>query len=224
MSSASQPSPGADAAPVPVLIVDDHDLFRAGLRMLLEGEGIRIVGDGRCSTATVSMASRTRPRVILVDGATAAGESTEDVVTALVEAAPTAAVLVFARSTAEEFVYRIVRAGAMGYLAKDAPVPVVADAIRALASGGAWLAPDVAATVLGFVRTGRVPMQAMLGLSLREREVLRLLARGLDNGEIAAELQISAKTVKNHVSNLLSKLGLVNRVQAAVLAVRSGIA
>jgi DNA-binding NarL/FixJ family response regulator len=134
-------------------------------------------------------------------------------------------IVVLTVSADEADVAAAVDAGACGYLVKDSAVEDIVGAIRSAASGGAWLSPQAAQTVLERVRrTGPVAIAPDDGLSVRETEVLQLLARGLDNNEIAAELSISPRTAKNHVANVLDKLGVDNRVQAAVYAVRSGIA
>lgn len=207
-----------------VLLVDDHDLFRAGLRQLLKGQGIRVVGDSRCGPMAVDMGRRTRANIALFDTTTTDGGATTDIVERFTEELPDVGIVMFTRSTEPEDVYRSVRAGARGYLSKDAPVEQLAAAIRAVQLGTAWLQPDVIATVLEFIRVGRAPITPAGDMSEREVDVLRLLAQGLDNNEIAAQLGISGKTVKNHVSNILMKLQLANRVQAAVFAVRSGLA
>jgi two-component system NarL family response regulator len=214
----------ADSRGPAVLLVDDHDLFRAGLRQLLEAQGVRVVGDTRCEAAAIDMGRRTRATVALFDSHTVEGGSTSELVERFTQELPGAGVVMFTRSTDRGDVYRAVRAGARGYLAKGAPVEQLAGAIRAVHAGAAWMQPTVIATVLEFIRTGQLPITPRTDMSEREIEVLRHLAGGLDNNDIAAELGISAKTVKNHVSSILMKLQLTNRVQAAVFAVRSGLA
>lgn len=223
------PHAGGELAPsttgIPaVLLVDDHDLFRAGLRQLLEAQGVRVVGDTRCEPAAIDMGRRTKTTVALFDSQTVNEESTAPLIERFTTELPESAVMVFSRSTERADVYQAIRAGARGYLAKGAPVEQLAGAIRAVHAGAAWMQPTVIATALEFIRTGQVPITGRSNMSEREIEVLCLVAEGLDNNEIAAELGISAKTVKNHVSSILMKLGLTNRVQAAVFAVRSGIA
>ncbi|MCW2928340.1 MAG: two-component system response regulator [Thermoleophilia bacterium] len=213
-----------DGRPPAVLLVDDHDLFRAGLRTLLEGQGLRVVGDSRCEPGAVDMGRRTRASVVLVDTNTVDGTSTVPLVTSLAEGLEDAGIVMFTRSSERVDVYGSVRAGARGYVTKDAPVEHLTAAIRAVAAGNAWLQPPVIATVLDFIRSGNVPIIGRSDMSSRELEVLRLVAVGHDNNEIAAVLGISGKTVKNHVSSILTKLELTNRVQAAVYAVRTGIA
>jgi DNA-binding NarL/FixJ family response regulator len=220
----SQQPPTTDTPAPAVLLVDDHDLFRAGLRQLLEGQGIRVVGDARCTAGALDMARRTKATIALFDATTVDGDSTTDLVTQLTDELPEIGVIMFTRSTEPLDIYRSVRAGARGYLAKEAPVEQLAGAIRAVAYGAAWMQPTIIATVLDFIRTSQHPVPPRSDMSEREVEVLRLIATGMDNNEIAATLDISPKTVKNHVSNILMKLGVTNRVQAAVFAVRSGIA
>lgn len=218
------PGSGAPARPAAVLIVDDHDLFRAGLRTLLEGQGLRVVGDSRCEPSALEMARRTRATIVVLDTATVDGTSTARLVEQLGEQLPDIGVLMFTRSTDPSDVYASLRAGARGYVGKGQPVDVVVEAIRTIHAGHGWIQPSTIATVLEFIRTGNLPMIARTEMSDRELEVLRLLARGLENAEIAEQLGLSSKTVKNHVSNILMKLELDNRVQAAVFAVRTGIA
>ncbi len=220
--AAATASPTATAPAV--LLVDDHDLFRAGLRQLLDAQGVRVVGDTRCEPSAIEMGRRTRTTVALFDSATADGEPTAPLIERFAAELPEAAVVMFARSTERADVYQAIRAGARGYLAKGAPIEQLAGAIRAVHAGAAWMQPTVIATVLEFIRTGQLPITSRSSMSEREVEVLRLIAEGLDNNDIAASLGISAKTVKNHVSSILMKLGLANRVQAAVYAVRSGLA
>ena len=221
-----QSSPGTDeiARPPAVLIVDDHDLFRAGLRTLLEGQGLRVVGDSRCERSAIEMARRTRTNVVLLDTATVDGTSTADIVVQLGEQLPDVGIVMFTRSTDPADIYASLRSGARGYVGKYQPIDTLAEAIRAVHAGHAWIQPETIVTVLEFIRTGNLPMVARTEMSDRELEVLRLLARGLENTEIAEELGLSSKTVKNHVSNILTKLEMNNRVQAAVFAVRTGIA
>lgn len=245
---AAPPTNELAADPPAVLIIDDHDLFRAGLRTLLENEGLRVVGDMRCDGSVRDMVRRTRPTVVIVDALTANGDGTDSVIktvttpvaptepvpaphhgTAAPHAAPllpppTPAALVFTRATAARDLYRCVRAGARGFVAKGADVRELAKAVTILHGGLSYLSPHMTHVALHLLRTGRLPLIARSEMSERELDVLRLLAQGLENTEIATRLGISAKTVKNHVSAILVKLGLTNRVQAAVYAVRVGIA
>jgi DNA-binding NarL/FixJ family response regulator len=206
-----------------VLLVDDHDLFRTGLRQLLEAQGVRVVGDTRCTPSAIDMGRRTRTTVALFDTQTVDGASTAPLVDDFTRELADVGVVMFTRSTERVDIYQSIRAGARGYLAKGAPIELLAQAIRTVHEGAAWMQPSVIATALEFIRTGQLPITPRSSMSEREIEVLRLVAEGMDNNEISGELGISPKTVKNHVSSILMKLGLTNRVQAAVFAVRSGI-
>jgi len=223
-SFAGPPPAVARDAPPAILLVDDHDLFRAGLRTLLEGQKLRVVGDTRCEPTAIDMGRRTRANIALIDTATVDGASTAALVESFAEHLPDLSVIMFTRSRERTDIYRSIRAGARGYVAKGAPVEELTAAVLAVRSGLAWMQPEASATVLEFIRTGQVPIWGQNDISDREVEVLRVLAEGLDNNEIAARLGISGKTVKNHVSSILMKLELTNRVQAAVFAVRSGLA
>ena len=207
-----------------VILVDDHDLFRAGLRTLVEGQGIRVVGDTRCDPSAIEMARRTKATVALVDTTTVDGASNAHLVAGLIEQLPEIGVAIFTRSVERVDIFHAVRAGARAYVAKNAPVEDLATAIRAVHAGNAWMSPEVLATTLDFIHAGNLPLVPTSGMSEREVEVLQLVAVGLENNEIAVELGISAKTVKNHVSSILMKLNVSNRVQAAIFAVRTGLA
>ncbi|MCW2974459.1 MAG: response regulator [Thermoleophilia bacterium] len=207
-----------------MILVDDHDLFRAGLRTLVEGQGLRVVGDTRCDPSAIEMARRTKATVALVDTTTADGASNAYLIAGLVEQLPDIGVVIFTRSTERVDIFHGIRAGARAYVAKNAPVEDLATAIRAVHAGAAWMSPEVLATTLDFLHKGNLPLTTAAGMSEREVEVLQLVAVGLENNEIAVELGISAKTVKNHVSSILMKLGVSNRVQAAIFAVRTGLA
>lgn len=212
-----------DAAAPSVLLVDNHDLFRAGLRKLLEGEHVRVVADCRSDEQTIDVARRTRPSVVVIDIATPEGGETA-IVARLTNEFPDLGVIVFTKSTRDVDIHQSLRAGARGYVLKETAIGDLAGAIRAVSKGNACLSPQVATTVVDFVRTGSVPRTSHGGMSERELDVLRLVARGYDNNQIAEALSISAKTVKNHVSSIFMKLDMTNRVQAAVYAVRSGLA
>ena len=211
-----------------VLIVDDHDLFRTGLRSLLEEEGFELA-DASSGPEGARRARGFAPDVIVMD--MNMPEMTGVEATPLVlGAAPGASVLMLTIATDDERVLAAVRAGASGYLLKDAPLEEIAAGIRSAASGGSIIAPSVAgALVKSIRRDGRPSTEAPVSpaapkLSAREREVLALLADGHDNAEIARRLYLSPSTVKNHVSKLLEKLGVDNRVQAATFAIRRGLA
>lgn len=213
-----------------VLVVDDHALYRRGLRRLLEGEGIEVVGEAGNGQAAVRMASELSPDVTLMDMAMPMMSGTEAIAEILAEN-PQARVLVLSGGSDDEGVSDALLAGACGYLVKMAATPAIIDGIRAVAGGASAISPNVAAGLVVRLRE-RAKEQAEAeavriptpDLTTRELEVLRLVAAGKENSAIASELFLSPKTVKNHVAAILAKLAIENRVQAAVFAVRSGIA
>lgn len=210
-----------------VLVVDDHDLFRAGLSSLLSAEaGIEVVAQASGGRMAVRLAAELMPEVILMD-VRMPDISGPEATRQILAQQPDIRVLALTVSTNDRDVADVLEAGAVGFLAKDTPIDSLVTAIRAAASGAAWLSPRAAEVVLGQIRT-TAPRDEPDGtglsqLSERELEVLRLIANGLENAEIAAALDISPRTAKNHVSNILAKLGLPSRVQAAVYAVRQGV-
>ncbi len=212
---------------VRLLVVDDHDLFRAGLASLLSAEdGIEVVGQASGGRMGVRLAGEVRPDVVLMD-VRMPDLSGPDATRQILERDPDVRVLALTVSSEDSDVSTVLQAGACGFLAKDTPIDSLVVAIYAAASGAAWLSPRAAEVVLGRIRSAPVADEPELTpieqLSAREVDVLRLIANGLENAEIAATLNISPRTAKNHVSNILSKLGLPSRVQAAVYAVRQGV-
>jgi DNA-binding NarL/FixJ family response regulator len=214
-------------ARVRVLVVDDYDLFRTGLASLLASQSsIEVVGQASTGRAGVRLADELQPDVVLMD-LRMPDISGHEATRAILARRSTARVVVFTVLSEDEDVEAAVQAGACGFLAKDTPIEEVVAAIRAAASGAAWLSPRAAEVVLG--RARRVEPEAsrngdpLIKLSPRELEVLQLIARGLENSEIAEGLSISPRTAKNHVSSILAKLGLPSRVQAAIYAVRHGL-
>jgi len=210
-----------------VLVVDDHDLFRAGLSTLLATQpDIEVVAQASGGRSGIRLADELRPDVVLMDlrmpdveGPAATRE--------ILERSPDIRVLVLTVATDDSDVEAALEAGACGFIAKDTPVGGVAVAVRAAAQGVAWLSPRAAELVLGRVRQRVAEQEPNLDgeeqLSARELDVLRLIARGMENADIAEALAISPRTAKNHVSNILAKLGLPSRVQAAIYAVRRGL-
>jgi DNA-binding NarL/FixJ family response regulator len=212
--------------PTRVLVVDDHHLFRTGLRRLLGEYGLRVVGDAPDGKAALALAVRRSPEVIVLD-LHMPGMSGIEVARRLADKAPSVRVLILTVSAADGDVVDAIEAGAVGYLLKDALPAEIVRAIRAAAEGHSVLSPSVAAQIVRRARRGECQTTAEAlkdGLSERELEVLRLLAEGKGNNQIAAELFISPATVKDHVSAILSKLEVSNRVQAAIAAVKSGLA
>jgi two-component system, NarL family, response regulator LiaR len=211
---------------VRVLLVDDHDLFRTGLRNLLEGQGIHIVGEASGGSEALQIVRETAPDVVVMDlnmpgmhGVEATRHMSRD--------APLTRVIVLTISDQEQDVMDAILAGACGYLLKDASIQDLIQGIESAAVGEALISPHIAGKVLQHVRATTASPDAAATiraeLSDREIEVLKLIANGKDNAMIAGELHISPKTVKNHISNILMKLQMDNRIQAAVYAVRSGI-
>jgi DNA-binding NarL/FixJ family response regulator len=220
-NASQQASPDSETR---VVLVDDHALFRRGLRELLERYGFGVVGEAPDGPGAVEVVRDAAPDVVLMD-VNLPGFSGIEATKRVRAVAPTAQVIMLTISADEEDVGESIYAGACGYLLKDAPVEEIIMAIRAAAAGESHLSPRIAANILEHVRTnagGRAPPEeARAELTARETEVLRLIADGKENAQIAEELFISVQTVKKHVSNILAKLEVENRVQAAVQAVRS---
>ena len=214
-----------DEAEISVLLVEDHALFRQGLRELLETAGLTVIGEAADGANGVRLARELRPDVVVMD-LRMPGMDGIDATTEIMKAESPAAVLVLTVSTMDDDVLDAIAAGAAGYLLKDAEADEIVAAVRGASAGGAPLSPEVAAPLLKRVREQGAPVQdpaELPELSARETEILRLVAHGRDNTEIAQELYLSPSTVKNHVSSILDKLGVESRVQAAVRAARAGI-
>jgi DNA-binding NarL/FixJ family response regulator len=214
-------------APIRVLVVDDHDLFRTGFASLLGAQpDIDVIAQASGGRMGVRLAEELRPDVVLMDVRMPDVEGTE-ATREILERDPHARVVALTVAADDADVAAVISAGACGYLAKDTPIEGVAVAVRAAAQGASWLSPRAAEVVLGRVRREKSEPDIGPGvapeLSARELEVLRLIARGMENAEIAEHLGISPRTAKNHVSNILTKLGLPGRVQAAIYAVRRGL-
>ena len=213
-----------------VLLVDDQSLVRMGFRMILEAEtDITVVGEAGDGAAAVSMAAALRPDVVLMD-VRMPGVDGIDATAAITTAGEAAKVLILTTYDLDHYVYAGLRAGASGFLLKDAPPADLLAAIRTVADGAAVLAPSTTRRLIDrFVpllpdpeRTTRRDslLEALTG---READVFRLLARGQSNREIASELFLSESTIKIHVGHILAKLNLRDRVQAVVLAYESGL-
>jgi NarL family two-component system response regulator LiaR len=206
------------------MIVDDHDLFRTGLSSLLRARPeFDVVAQASGGQMAVRLAQELRPEVILMDRSMP-DLGGEDATRQILEANPDCRILILTVDTDELSVASAVRAGACGYLVKDSPIEVFYSAVQAAAAGSPWLSARAAHALLERIRrVGDQPEpdpDGLQSLSPRELEVLRLLARGQENAEIAAALGISVRTAKNHVSSILEKLELTNRVQAAVYAAK----
>jgi DNA-binding NarL/FixJ family response regulator len=209
-----------------VLLVDDQELMRMGLRMVLDAqEDIAVVGEAGDGAAGVAAAERLRPDVVLMDVRMPVLDGVE--ATRRITAAGAARVLVMTTFDLDEYVLAALRGGASGFLLKDAPPAELVAGIRAVAAGDAVVSPRVTRRLLDrFLVPGGAPATdpAVLdALTEREREVLVLVARGRSNAEIAGGLHLSPATVKSHVGRLLTKLDLRDRVQAVVLAYETGL-
>ena len=206
-----------------VLIADDQALLRTGLRKILESEpDLKVVGEAADGVEAVEVGLRLRPDVVLMD----VRMPRLDGLAAARQLAGHTRVLMLTTFDLNEYVYEALRAGASGFLLKDAPADQLVAAIRVVAQGDALLAPSITRRLIAdFARRPppRAQPERLQALSPRELEVLRLVARGLSNTEIAAELIVSDATVKTHVSRILQKLDLRDRVQAVVLAYESGL-
>jgi DNA-binding NarL/FixJ family response regulator len=211
---------------VRVLIADDQSLVRAGFRLVLENhDDIEVVGEASNGHEAVHSAGRLQPDVVLMD--IRMPELDGIAATAQITERHPARVLVLTTYDLDEYVYDALQAGASGFLLKDTPPEQLAGGIRAVAAGEALLAPTVTRRLIEeFARVGpagRARPAELDELTPRELEVLRLLARGMSNAEIAAQFVLGETTVKTHVAHVLNKLGLRDRVQAVVLAYESGL-
>jgi DNA-binding NarL/FixJ family response regulator len=220
------------SGPIRVAISDDHPVVRQGLRSFLEAQGFEVVGEAGDGDEAVRLVERTQPDVLLTD-VVMPGIDGIEAIRRLRAAGSTVGILVLTSFSGAEQVIPAIRAGADGYLLKDAGPAALDGAIRAVHRGEPLLAPEAAAVVMAKVADTAdptVPAGAaavhpdLERLTAREREVLAGLGRGLSNRQLATELYVSEKTVKTHVSNVLAKLRLGDRTQAALFAVRVGLA
>jgi DNA-binding NarL/FixJ family response regulator len=210
---------------ISVLLADDQELVRAGFRMILETQAdIEVVGEAGDGAEAVAATRRLHPGVVLMDirmpnldGL----QATKQIVTA----GSGSRVVILTTFDLDEYVYQALAGGASGFLLKNAPPEQLISAVRVVAAGDGLLAPQVTRRVIE--QFTRLPppggADKLVGLTAREQEVLKLIARGLSNAEIAAQLFVSDATVKSHVGHLLTKLQLRDRVQAVVLAYESGL-
>lgn len=201
--------------PIRIFVVDDHAVVRLGLRTMLESEpGISVIGMASSATEAIEIVPKLLPDVVLTD-LRMAGMNGETMVAELHHLCPNVRCAVLTNYHSDEDVFRALRAGAMAYILKSAPLEQVIEAIRTVHAGGRSVPPHIAQQLVD--RVARNP------LSARELEILRLVARGLKNREIADRLYISENTVRNHVISCLEKLGVRDRTEATAVAIRQGL-
>ncbi|MEN3272952.1 MAG: hypothetical protein V7636_1713 [Actinomycetota bacterium] len=226
MSAAAQGSPAANEPDrIRVLLVDDHARFRRGLLLVLESEdGIEVVGEAEDGEEAIRKAEELAPDVVLMDvrmPRVSGIEATQR----LAESLPTTRIIVLTVSDEEDDLYEAIKAGATGYLLKEISIEEVADAVRAVMQGQTLISPSMASKLIAeFANLSKVASQRSSvpapRLTDRELDVLRLVAQGLTNREVAEQLYIAENTVKNHVRNILEKLHLHSRMEAVLYAVR----
>jgi DNA-binding NarL/FixJ family response regulator len=209
-----------------VLVADDQELVRAGFCVILEAAGFTVVGEAADGAAAVALAASERPDVVLMDVRMPVMDGLEATRRIAASGADAPKVVILTTFDLDDYVYEALRAGASGFLLKDAPRADLVAAIRVAAAGDALLAPSVTRRLIEAfaARPAAVaPSPSRLAsLTPRERDILMLVARGLSNTEIASDLVVSEATVKTHVGHLLAKLGLRDRVQAVILAYETG--
>jgi DNA-binding NarL/FixJ family response regulator len=226
-ASAASPDASRPAEPIRTMIVDDHALFRRGLEMVLDEEpDIELVGQASDGAEAVEKAAESLPDVVLMDVRMPRSNGIE-ACRAMKEAAPSAKIVILTISDEEEDLFEAIRAGASGYLLKDIPLDEVADTVRAVHGGQSLINPSMAGKLLTEFATlakrddeERAQELPAPRLTEREMQVLKLVARGMNNRDIAKELFISENTVKNHVRNILEKLQIHSRMEAVMVAVR----
>lgn len=205
------------------VIADDQELVRVGFRLILERAGIEVVGEAGDGRAAAALVAELRPDVVLMD-IRMPGLDGIAATRLIADATPETRVLVLTTFDLDDYVYEAVRAGASGFLLKDVAPDDLVHAVHVVARGDALLAPAVTARLLErFSASVPAPVELPAALTERETDVVRLVARGLSNGEIGSRLFLSEATVKTYVSRLLAKLALRDRVQIAVLAYESGL-
>jgi DNA-binding NarL/FixJ family response regulator len=206
-----------------VLLVDDQTLFRTGLARLLSEDGrIELIGQAADGAEAVKQAAKLKPDVVLMDLKMPNVDGIE-ATRQIIEADPEIRVLILTTFETDNHVIQALKAGASGYVLKDSQAEAIVSSIQAVASGERVMASAVANRVLEMLSGTSTPKEFYDGLTAREVEILRLLATGMANKQIAYRLKISEKTVRNHVSNMYEKLGIYDRSQAVLYAVRKGL-
>jgi len=212
----------SEAEPIRVLVVDDQELFRRGITMLLTAEpGIEVVGEAGDGIEGATLAESTAPDVVLLDVRMPRRSGIEACID-IKQAVPSAKILMLTVSDEEADLYEAVKSGASGYLLKDSSIEEVAQAVRVVADGQSLISPSMAVKLIDEFKALARPEREVPGPRLTDRElqVLKLVAKGLNNREISKQLSISENTVKNHVRNILEKLQLHSRMEAVMYAVR----
>ena len=216
--------PAAQAGPIDVLLVDDHAIWRGGVRSMLEDTEFQVVGEAASGQEALETARRIRPRLILLDIRMAGGDGL-DALVVLKAAHPKTAVVMLTTYDNPTYMARAVAGGAAGYLLKGTDADEVLDALRAVTAGEMLLSrEDLVRSLRGVSEHAAGAADLIEPLTGREEEVLRLLATGLPNRDIGSVLFVAESTVKTHVEHILGKLGVSDRVQAAVWAARHGLA
>ena len=212
---------------VRVVLVDDQALIRTGFKMILESEGdIEVVGEAGDGREAISLARSARPDVILMDVQMPTMDGLEATGRIVQDTSIPSRIVILTTFERDDYVFDALRAGASGFLLKNSPPEDLVHAVRVVAAGDALLAPSVTRTVIeGFVqrRARRIDEGELQRLTERETEILRLLATGKSNSELAAYLFLGEGTIKTHVSSVLTKLGLRDRMQAVIFAYESGL-
>jgi two-component system, NarL family, response regulator DegU len=207
---------------IQILLAEDQTLMRQGLKTLLELESdLRVVGEAENGATAVKLALQSRPDIILMDIQMPQMNGVE-ATAAICRAWRAAKVIILTTFDRDDYVFQGVRAGALGYLLKDSPAPKLYETIRRVYAGEVFIQPEIASRTLR-AALHPDPAEALEPLSEREQEVLTMLAQGVPNKEIADRLHLAEGTVKNHVTNILDKLQVHNRTQAADLARRRGL-
>ena len=210
---------------ITVVIVDDHPVVRAGIRMIVDAApDVTVVGEGTNGADALRLVAQHHPDVLILD-INLPDLNGAEVARRLREQSTTTAILVLTIYDDRQTVFGLLESGAIGYVLKDEALETVVDAVRAAARGESWLSPAVARQVVrrAVGETSSSPEPPSIPLTPREKEVLRLLAQGLDNETIAQRLVVTKRTVQNHVSNIYSKLEVSSRTEAALYAIRHGL-
>lgn len=214
---------GSQKGPTRVLIADDHGLFRFGLKAALRAAGgFEVVGEANTGETVVSMAAELKPEIILMD-IKMPGFNGIEATRRILEAEPSVGIVVVTMFEDDDSVFAAMRAGARGYVLKEADADEMIRVIRAVAEGEAHFGQEIARRLMGFFSKPTTPKEIFPELTPREGEVLNLIARGLSNTEISRRLYVSPKTVRNHVSNIFLKLQVADRSQAIVRAREAGL-